>query len=76
MKYPKAHIICALGNMDATKEGSKWPNYIKEGIARLNDSKLYPLFFPYKNSGGHPKRVDQQAMADQLSEFIAKNIKW
>ncbi len=24
-KYPNATIICTLGSMDATKEGSKWP---------------------------------------------------
>jgi len=75
-KYPKSHIICALGNMDATKEGSKWPEYIKESNIRLNDKKIYPLFFPYKNSAGHPKRKDQQAMANQLIQFIDMNIAW
>jgi hypothetical protein len=75
-KYPNAHIICALGNMDATKEGSKWPGYINEGIKRLNDKKMHPLFFSYKNSSGHPKRDDQQAMANQLIQFIDQNIGW
>jgi hypothetical protein len=75
-KYPIAHIICALGNMDATKEGSKWPGYINEGTKRLNDKKMHPLFFSYKNSSGHPKRDDQQAMANQLIQFIEQNIGW
>jgi hypothetical protein len=73
-KYPKAHIICALGSMDATKEGSKWPNYIKESIVRLKDAKIYQVSFPYKNSAGHPKRPDQQIMANQLCQFIEQNI--
>jgi lysophospholipase L1-like esterase len=75
-KYPKANIICALGNMDATKTGSKWPSYIKEAILRLDDPRIYSLFFPYKNTPGHPKRDDQQAMANQLIQFIEKHIKW
>lgn len=75
-KYPKAQIICALGNMDATKEGSPWPGYIKQAAAKLNDKKVYTCFFPYKGTPGHPNAAEQQAMANQLIEFIDKNIKW
>lgn len=75
-KYPQAHIICALGNMDATKPDSKWPGYIQKATEGLNDSKIYTIFFPYKNTDGHPKRSEQQSMADQLIEFINNNIKW
>ena len=75
-KYPKAHIVCALGNMNATEAGSKWPGYIREAISRLNDKKAYSVFFPYKDTPGHPKKNEQQAMADQLIAFIEKNIKW
>ncbi|WP_281637207.1 SGNH/GDSL hydrolase family protein [Flavobacterium marginilacus] len=76
IKYPNAHIICALGNMDATKAGSKWPNYIKQAVERINDSKIYSLIFPYKNTGAHPNKQEQQMMADDLIGFIDKNIKW
>jgi hypothetical protein len=73
---PKAIIICALGNMDATKENSKWPEYIKTATSELNDSKIYNLIFPYKNSAGHPKRNEQEAMAKQLISFIEEYVKW
>ena len=75
-KYPKADIICALGNMNATETGSKWPGYIEKAIAGLNDGKIYSVFFPYKNTGGHPNKMEQQAMADQLIQFIDKKVKW
>lgn len=75
-KYPKAHIICALGNMNATEAGSQWPGYIEQAIAGLKDSKIHSVFFPYKNTSGHPNKKEQKAMADQLIQFIDKTVKW
>jgi hypothetical protein len=75
-KYPKASIICALGSMDATQKGSVWPGYIETAVKSLGDSKIYTHFFPYKNTGGHPKVAEQKAMADDLIGFIDKNIRW
>lgn len=75
-KNPEAQIICALGNMDGTKQGSPWPGYIEKAVSELNDQKMYTLFFPYKNKAGHPNVKEQQAMADDLIAFIDKNIKW
>lgn len=75
-KYPKASIICVLGNMDATKEGSKWPNYIEKAVGNLNDKKIYTHFFKYKNTPGHPKVSEQKDMADSLIAFIDATIKW
>lgn len=75
-KYPGATIICALGNMDATKEGSLWPGYIQQAVKELNDKKIFTHFFPYKKTKGHPSRREQKQMADSLIEFIEKNIKW
>jgi hypothetical protein len=75
-KYPKASIICALGNMDATRKGSPWPGYIEKAVKGLNDSKIYTHFFAYKDTDGHPKIAEQKAMADDLIDFIDKNIKW
>ena len=75
-KYPDASIICVLGNMDATKEGSPWSGYVQKAVNQLNDPKIYTLFFKYKNTPGHPKVDEQQAMADSLIEFIEKNISW
>jgi hypothetical protein len=74
--YPKANIICALGNMDATREGSPWPGYVKQAVANLNDKNIYTLKFPAKSTPGHPNAQEQQAMANDLIGFIDKNIKW
>ena len=75
-KYPKATIICALGNMDATKEGSPWPGYVEQAAKQTGDPKIYTHFFKYKNTPGHPKVSEQKAMADSLIAFIEKNVTW
>lgn len=75
-KHPNASIICALGSMDATREGSKWPGYIFKAVENLKDKKIYTHIFPYKNTPGHPKVNEQKAMADSLIAYIDKNIKW
>jgi len=75
-KYPDAHIICALGSMDATKEGSPWTGYVQKAVDELNDPKIYNLFFKFTGSYGHPNVAEQKIMADSLIEFIEKNISW
>ena len=72
-KYPKAQIICCLGNTDSTREGSKWPSLIEAAVLNLKDKKIATLFFPYKKTTGHPKAFEQQAMANELIRFIEKN---
>lgn len=76
VKYPKASIICTLGSMDATQKGSPWPGYIEKAVKLLADPKIYSHFFAYKNTPGHPKIAEQKSMADDLIDFIDKNIKW
>jgi lysophospholipase L1-like esterase len=76
IKYPKAHIICILGSMDATRASSPWPGYIDKAVATLNDKNILTHFIPYKNTDGHPNAKEQQAMADDLIGFIEKNIVW
>jgi hypothetical protein len=75
-RYPKAQILCILGSMDATKDGSPWPGYIEKAVASLSDKSIYTHMIPYKNTPGHPSAKEQQAMADDLIAFIDKNIKW
>lgn len=75
-KYPNAQIICALGNMDAMREGSLWPGYVDKAVVRLADPKIYSHFFKYKNTPGHPSVSEQQMMADDLIAFIEQTIKW
>jgi hypothetical protein len=74
--YPKASIICCLGNMDATQEGSKWPGLVNLAVIKLNDKKIVSHFFSYKHTNGHPKVVEQQAIADDLILFIKNKKYW
>lgn len=75
-EYPNAHIICMLGNMDATQEGSIWPDYIKSAVKELNDPKIFSFFMPYKNTPGHPNVAEHQEMANSLIQFIENTIDW
>ncbi|NOX67299.1 MAG: SGNH/GDSL hydrolase family protein [Chlorobi bacterium] len=74
--YPKAKIICALGSMDATRKGSKWPGYIEKAVVNLHDKNIYTHFFPYKGTPGHPSVKEHQEMANSLIKFIDENIDW
>ncbi len=75
-KYPLASIICALGSMGATQPGSLWPGYVRQAVKESSDQKVFSHFFSYKNTPGHPKANEQKVMADELIDFIDKNIKW
>jgi Carbohydrate esterase 2 N-terminal/GDSL-like Lipase/Acylhydrolase family len=75
-KYPDAQIICCLGNMDATKKGSKWPGYIQSAVTSLNDKKVVTHFFDYKNTPGHPRIKEQELMAKSLIAFIEEKKYW
>jgi len=75
-EYPETPIICMLGNMDATREGSPWPGYVEVAVKQLNDPNIYTHFEPYKNTPGHPSIEEQQTMANHLIEFIDQNIDW
>jgi hypothetical protein len=74
--YPDAYIICALGSMDAVKEGAPWPGYVQRAVSPLNDNKILTYFFPYSNKPGHPDIAQNRIMADSLIAFIEKNIRW
>ena len=75
-RYPKAKIICILGTMDATKEGSAWSGYIEQAVANMKDENIYSHILPYKGTPGHPSKKEQQEMANSLSKFIEENIEW
>lgn len=75
-KYPSTNIICSLGSMDATRDGSEWPGYIKSAVKELNDQKIFIHLFPYKNTSGHPEVAEQKAMADSLIRFIEEQFNW
>jgi hypothetical protein len=75
-KYPDAAIICALGSMDAIREGSPWPGYIEKAVSSLHDARIYTHFFPYTSAKGHPKVKEHQAMAESLIRFIDAHVRW
>ena len=75
-KYPKAKIICMLGNMDITRENSPWPGYVRQATANLDDPNIFTFFEPFKNSPGHPTIAEQKMMADDLIKFIEQIMAW
>ena len=75
-KYTTSKIICMLGNMDITNEGSKWPGIVQTAADGLNDSLIYTLFVPYKNTPFHPRISEQQDMANNLIKFIDEEVRW
>ncbi|MBN2807481.1 MAG: hypothetical protein JXR22_12560 [Prolixibacteraceae bacterium] len=75
-KYPSSQIICTMGGMDATREGSPWPGYVEEAIRQMDDQKVFTYFMPYHNIQGHPNEAEQKVMAQGLIKFIDENIEW
>ncbi|MHC5092600.1 MAG: hypothetical protein ACYSO2_01710 [Planctomycetota bacterium] len=75
--YPDAHIIFALGSMNATAPASPWPTYLQNAVNALSttygDAKVYSLIFPYSGDP-HPTIARQAVMAAQLTEFINTSI--
>ena len=78
--YPKAHIFCVLGSMDATRDGSPWPDYVESAVDRFgrqnNDQKIYTTFFEYDGFDKHPRVRHHQKMALELTSFIEEKIGW
>lgn len=72
--YPDASIICLLGNMDITKENSKWPTYVAEAVKHLKDQKLFTCIVPFKDTKGHPKVKEHRLIANQLLTLIHSEI--
>lgn len=79
-KYPNAFIVCALGSMDATQAGSKWPGYITTAVTRIkqenNNEKMDTIFFEFTGYGAHPRVKQHQANAAKLTAFIKEKMNW
>jgi hypothetical protein len=74
--YPRSTIICLLGPMDITKDGSPWPGYVTKAVDELADPKILYHFFPYTSKTGHPRVEQHKQAADDLIRFIEANVKW
>lgn len=79
-KYPNAFIVCALGSMDATKAGSKWPGYVTTAVSRIKQEnpaeKMDTLFFEFTGYEAHPRVKHHQVNAAKLTAFIKKKMNW
>lgn len=74
--YPSAHIVCAIGSMDATAADSSWPDYIQEVADDLEDPNMSTIVFPFTNTNGHPRVIHNRAMADQLIAHLEQVMSW
>jgi len=68
--YPDAHIVCALGSMDAAKEGTPWPGYIHQAVVNMADDNMSECIFPYDGTGKHPRVSHHLDMAHQLTAHL------
>ncbi|TWI67361.1 GDSL-like lipase/acylhydrolase family protein [Pseudoduganella lurida] len=78
-RYPQAHIVCALGSMDATEAGSRWPGYVATAVAQLRqdgDRHLSTLVFPFTGFAKHPRLRHHQANAVLLEKHLREQMGW
>ncbi|MGI9549743.1 MAG: SGNH/GDSL hydrolase family protein, partial [Aurantibacter sp.] len=72
--YPEALLVCTVGNMDASNSDAPWQGYIDAAVSRaqseFDDTRVYSVSLPYKNTGAHPTVSEQQQMSDILIPFI------
>lgn len=77
--YPDAYIVCALGSMDAVKEGSRWPGYVRTAVDQMRqqgDQRIDTIVFPWNGFGGHPRVRQHQPNAAQLTALIREKMGW
>jgi hypothetical protein len=74
--YPSAHIVCAIGSMDASADDSTWPDYIQGVVEVLSDKHMSTVVFPFTNTNGHPRVTHNREMADQLIEHLQHVMGW
>lgn len=75
-EYAGAHIVCALGSMDATREDSPWPGYIETAVERMKDSNISTCFFAFDGFTKHPRVRHHRKNAEQLTAHIRKVMQW
>jgi hypothetical protein len=78
--YPRAYIVCALGSMDATSSGSKWPGYVRTAVEQIQreqkDRRIDTVFFDFTGFQGHPRVKQHQANAARLTALIKERLGW
>jgi hypothetical protein len=69
--YPKAHLICTLGSMSASR--TSWAGYVKAAVEKARaagDRKVHAYIFKTQTGDMHPRVNHHQTMAGELSTFI------
>lgn len=78
--YPRAYIVCALGSMDASSAGSKWPGYVRTAVEQIqreqDDKRIDTVFFDFTGFQGHPRVKQHEANAARLTAFIKARLGW
>jgi len=79
-EYPDAYYVCALGSMDATQEGSKWPGYITSAVEQLQTAHpelgIDTCFFPFTGYTQHPRVQQHRDNAAMLTKLIREKMDW
>jgi len=80
-KHPNAFLVCTLGSMDATREGSPWSGYISAAVEKLKledgDLNIGTFFFPFDpNWKYHPRVRHHLEMGKNLANYINEEIGW
>ncbi|WP_440876051.1 GDSL-type esterase/lipase family protein [Thalassotalea sp. PLHSN55] len=79
-KYPKAYIVCALGSMNATQQGSQWPHYINAAVNQIKSidpqANITYLFFDFNGYKKHPRVAQHHANAKKLAQLISEKMNW
>ncbi|NQT25317.1 T9SS type A sorting domain-containing protein [candidate division KSB1 bacterium] len=78
--HPTAYIVCSLGSMDATRQGSPWPGYIEDAVEHMqtedDDANIDVFFFPFENWYKHPRVRHHLQMGEDLANFIGESTGW
>ena len=79
-EYPDALIICTLGSMDATRQNSLWPSYIRKAAQRIKqqdpNASIETLFFEFTGYIPHPRVHHHQKNAEKLTALIKLKMAW
>ncbi|QJR82378.1 SGNH/GDSL hydrolase family protein [Alteromonas pelagimontana] len=78
-QYPEAKILCALGSMDASAQESKWPEIIRQAVAKqqqAGDKDIDTLIFPFTGYTQHPRVMHHQQNAALLAAKIREMTGW
>lgn len=79
-RYPEAAIFCTLGSMDAVREGSSWPGYIREAVGRVRteqkDKSVFCHIFSDQGWQKHPRVRHHRVMAAELTGMIQAELDW